>query len=93
MNWERKWLEPLGLGAFLDLGVRSGFNPFRVFQDQPAWMLWGFVALRLFGMVVVVALVEEFFLRAFLMRYVVQADWWTLPVGRLTLDALATCVL
>ncbi|HPP52544.1 MAG TPA: CAAX prenyl protease-related protein [Thermoguttaceae bacterium] len=93
LNLERKWLEPIGLGAFVDLGARSGFNPFRVFQEQPVWMLWGFVALRLFGMVIVVALVEEFFLRGFLMRYVVQADWWTVPVGRVTLAALIACVL
>jgi len=93
LNWERKWLAPMGLGALVDMGVRSGLNPFRVFQDQPAWMLWGFVALRLFGMVVVVALVEEFFLRGFLMRYVVQANWWEVPVGQITLGALLACVL
>lgn len=93
LNWERKWLEPIGLGAFLDLGVRSGFDPFRAFPDQPAWMLWGFVALRLFGMVVVVALVEEFFLRGFLMRYVIQADWHQVQVGTLNLAALLACVL
>lgn len=93
LNLERHWLEPLGLGTMIDLGARSGFNPFRMFQDQPAWIVWGFVAVRLFGMIVVVALVEEFFLRGFLMRYVVQADWWTVPVGHITFGALTACVL
>ncbi len=93
LDLERKWLEPIGLGGFLDLGARSGINPFRTFLHQPAWMLWGFIALRLFGMVVVVALVEEFFLRGFLMRYVQQADWWQAPVGSLSLTALIACVV
>lgn len=93
LNLEQKWLEPIGLGSFLDLGARSGFNPLRVFQDQPTWMLWGFAALRLFGMVVVVALVEEFFLRGFLMRWVMKADWWEVPIGQVNWAALAACVI
>ncbi|MCS7305444.1 MAG: CPBP family glutamic-type intramembrane protease [Thermoguttaceae bacterium] len=93
LNLERKWLEPIGLGALIDLGARSGFDPFRVFHQQPVWLLWAFVALRLFGMIGVVALVEEFFLRGFLMRYVLQADWWQAPIGSLRPAALVACVL
>lgn len=93
LQLEAKWLEPLGLGSFLELGTRSGFNPFRAFHDRPEWMLWGFIALRLFGFVLIVAIVEEFFLRGFLMRFVMRADWWEAPVGSASVSAVVACVI
>lgn len=93
LHLESKWLEPLGLGPFLDLGYRSGFNPFRALREQPEWILWGFIALRMLGFVVIVAVVEEFFLRGFLMRFVTRADWWALPVGSASVAAIVACVL
>jgi CAAX prenyl protease-like protein len=90
---QQKWVEPLGLKWLVAQGGRSIFDPYQAFAHQPAWMLWGFIAVRLAGMVVVVALVEEFFLRGFLMPFVMQADWWTVPFGRVNVAAVAVCVL
>ena len=93
LHLEQKWLAPLGLKWLVGMGERVGFDPFRAFAHQPAWQLWGFVAVRLFGLVAVVALIEEFFLRGFLMRFVMDVDWWQIPVGRVNGAALAACVV
>lgn len=93
LHLEQKCLEPLGLKSLLGLGQRPGFNPFRELAHQPAWQLWGFLAVRLFGLVAVVALIEEFFLRGFLMRFVMDVDWWQIPVGRVNRAAVAACVI
>ena len=80
-------LEPLGLGGLVDFGARSGYDPFVALADNPAWA-WGFLAIRFFGLVVVVALIEEFFLRGFLMRFVMQRDWWDIPFGKVNATAV-----
>ena len=41
-----------------------------------------FLAVRFLGLVAVVPLVEEFFLRGFLMRFVMEHDWWKVPFGK-----------
>ena len=71
-------LEPLKL-AWL-IGDRSAFNPFEQLAGQPA-AAWAFLALRFFGLVAVVPLIEEFFLRGFVMRFVMERDWWKVPFG------------
>ena len=38
--------------------------------------------MRFFGLVAVVPLIEEFFLRGFVMRFVVERDWWDVPFGK-----------
>ena len=45
------------------------------------------------GLVAVVPLIEEFFLRAFVMRFVIDADWWKVPFGTLTPVAIAAGTL
>jgi len=70
---------------------RSGFNPFVGFANPAA--AWGFLALRMAGLVVIVPLVEELFLRGFLMRYVIEERFWTVPFGRLTLASSAACLV
>ena len=86
LELERKLLVPLGLGRFVDLGTRSAFNPLE--QLHPAAWAWAFLAIRLFGLAVVIAVAEEFFLRGFLMRFVMQADWWEVPFGKVNAAAL-----
>lgn len=81
LNLEQRLLVPLGLGRVVDLGARSGFNPLEQLQHNPAWA-WGFLAIRFAGLVIVVPLVEEFFLRGFLMRFVVDPKWWEVPMGK-----------
>jgi hypothetical protein len=62
------------------LGKRSAFNPLAELKDRPAWA-HAFLAVRFLGLAVVVPVIEEFFLRGFLMRFVVAADWWKVPFG------------
>ena len=81
LHLEAKLLDLLGLGGRLDLGERPAFNPLEQLSDTPAWA-YGFLAIRLLGLVVVVAVIEEFFLRGFLMRMVVAEQWWTLSIGQ-----------
>ena len=38
--------------------------------------------MRFFGLVAVVPVIEEFFLRGFVMRFVVERDWWETPFGK-----------
>lgn len=69
---------------------RSAYNPFEHYGTGPA--SWGFLFLRGVGLVVVVPLVEELFLRGFLMRTVIDERFWTVPFGTLTLASSAACL-
>ena len=52
------------------------------------------MAVRLFGLVLLVPLIEELFWRSFLMRWVIDPDFPSVPIGRVTpLAALVTSVL
>src|SRR5271169_6242841 len=61
----------LGLTALLDYWLgshpRPAFDPLGQLSATPAWA-WTFLAIRFFGLAVVVPVIEEFFLRGFLMR-------------------------
>jgi uncharacterized protein len=81
LGWEQVYLLPVlervGLGSLI--GARSSFNPFEQLAGHSAW---AFLAVRFFGLVAVVPLIEEFFLRGFLMRFVMERDWWEVPFGK-----------
>jgi hypothetical protein len=77
----------LGLAEILGLGTRSAFNPVEQFADNPL-RAYGFLAIRLWGLVAVVPLIEEFFLRAFVMRFIIGAEWWKIPFGTMTPAAI-----
>lgn len=83
-----QFLTDLGLGSLTSLGARPGFNPLDQMNHDPP-LAWSFLAIRFFGLVLVVPVIEEFFLRGFAMRYVVEYDWWKVPFGTPTLAALA----
>ena len=52
-----------------------------------------FLAIRFLGLVVVVPIIEEFFLRGFLMRYLDATDWDRVPLGKVTrMSALGVMV-
>jgi CAAX prenyl protease-like protein len=70
----------LGLGALIAPSSRPAFNPFEQLQDDPRWM-YQFLAIRFAGLVLVVPVVEEFFLRGFLMRFIDDPDWDEIPLG------------
>ena len=88
LNIERNVISALGLEKLFNLGTRSAYNPFE--QISSAAGAWAFLTVRFFGLVVVVAVVEEFFLRGFLMRYFLERDWWKSPFG--TVNATAVVV-
>ncbi|MCC6494263.1 MAG: CAAX prenyl protease-related protein [Pirellulales bacterium] len=81
LDLEEKLLVPIGLGKFVDMGIRPGFNPLEQIKDNPDWA-YGFLAIRLLGLIVIVPIIEEFFIRGFLIRYVMHVDWFKIPFGK-----------
>lgn len=75
-------LDMLGLG-----GSRASFNPLAELADNPAWA-YGFLAIRLIGLALIVPVIEEFFLRGFLMRFVMHANWPEVPFGSVNTTAV-----
>ncbi len=68
---------------FGSITERTGFNPFEKLKDDPTWM-WTFLGIRFFGLVIIVPLIEEFFVRGWLMRWVDDPDWDEVPLGQAT---------
>jgi CAAX prenyl protease-like protein len=87
---DRKLLALAHLGSLV--GARPAFNPFDSLGGRPA-VLWAFLAVRFVGLVAVVPLIEEFFLRGFLMPLVVANDWWDVPFGRVNAAAVAVSLI
>jgi len=81
----QRWLMDR-LGWSLALGTRSAFNPLEQLADRPA-LAYAFLAIRFFGLALLVPVIEEFFLRGFVMRYFVHQDWWIVRFG--TVNRLA----
>jgi len=72
------------------LGTRTAFDPAAI--SQPVRTV--FLAVRLFGLVLLVPLIEELFYRSFLMRWMVDPDVRRVPIGRVTAAGLvATTVV
>ena len=85
-------LTRVGLERWTSLGDRPAFDPYTALGDSPAVMV-GFLATRLIGLACIVPLIEEFFLRGFLMRFIEQADWWTVDVGTVGPKAAITATV
>jgi CAAX prenyl protease-like protein len=83
LHLEKMLLGPLGLSKFLGLGERPAFNPLEALADTPAWA-YTFLAIRFLGLALIVPIIEEFFLRGFLMRIFVDEKWWEVPFGTVT---------
>jgi CAAX prenyl protease-like protein len=71
---------------------RPAFDPLVELAATPAWA-WTFLAIRFFGLVAVVPVIEEFFLRGFLMRLVVDQEWWKTPFGKVNGAAVAVSIV
>lgn len=80
---ESRLLKALGFESFLSLGERPSYNPLAVLSATPLWS-YIFLGIRFFGLALVVPIIEEFFLRGFLMRFVVDEKWWDVPIGVVT---------
>lgn len=83
LQLEDRFLTAVGLGRWASWGDRPAFDPLAHFQGQSSSMV-AFLAMRLAGLALIVPLVEEFFVRGFLMRFPLKADWWTIPLGSVT---------
>jgi CAAX prenyl protease-like protein len=88
---ERWFGQAFSLGWLASLGGRAAYDPFTQLADHPA-LAWGFLAVRFLGLAAVVPLIEESFLRGFLLRYVVAPRWWDVPFGKLTPLAVVVAV-
>ena len=68
------------------LGTRVAYNPFTEIESSPLRLV--FLAVRLFGLAIMVPIMEEVFWRSFLLRYVTDQDrWYNLPIGTFSLLA------
>ena len=59
---------------FLTGPSRSSFDPFADGVFETPALAWQFFAVRLFGLALMVPLIEEFFLRGFLLRFIQDGD-------------------
>ena len=86
LHLERKLFTALGLESLAGMGARPAYNPLEQLADTPAWA-YTFLAIRFLGLALVVPIIEEFFLRGLVMRFVVRENWWEVPFGEVTLLA------
>ncbi|MEM8946684.1 MAG: CAAX prenyl protease-related protein [Planctomycetota bacterium] len=77
----------IGLMSMLGTGERSAFNPLERMSSNPL-AAWTFLGVRFIGLALIVPVIEEFFLRGFIMRYLVHEKWWQVPFGAVNRTAL-----
>jgi CAAX prenyl protease-like protein len=68
------------------LGARIGFNPFAALT-HPSWAAGVFLAVRFYGLALVVPVMEELFMRSFLLRYFTNPDIRQVPIGTFSTSA------
>jgi uncharacterized protein len=73
------------LPSWLRPQPRAAYNPFEQLTGPLA--IWGFVAVRLIGLVLLVPLAEELFWRGFLLRWLTSAEWEQVPLGRFSVKS------
>jgi len=87
LRLEHQMFGMLGLDRWIEMGRRSAFNPLEEIRTSTSGA-YLFLAIRFFGLVVVVPIIEEFFLRGFVMRYVMAESWWKVPIGQVNTTAV-----
>lgn len=70
------------------IGSRVGFNPFAALA-HPAWAASAFLAVRFYGLVIMVPVMEELFMRSFLLRYFTNPRFSEVPMGTYSAGAFA----
>jgi len=71
------WIVPEGY--LFQLNQNSGFDPYALGRSTAA--AGGLIVVRLIGAAVVVPVMEELFWRSFLMRYLINPDFRSMPMG------------
>lgn len=84
------WIYLDKLIPYPHLGTRTAFDPTPL-QDAGLWL--PFLAVRFYGLVLMVPVMEEIFWRSFLLRYLTTSDFRSLPVGTFSSSALAIMVV
>lgn len=79
------------IGFATTVAERSGFNPLEHFGSSAT--CWAFLVVRGLGLVAVVPIIEEVFLRGFFLRFVVDEHFWRVPFGTLSALQAAACVV
>lgn len=74
------WIVPEGY--FYQLEQKTIFNPYGLGESQIAFV--GLVTIRLLGASLVVPFMEELFWRSFLMRYLIEPNFRSVPMGAFT---------
>jgi uncharacterized protein len=96
LGLEERVVERVGerskLVGLLGLSPRPAYNPLDQLAATPAWA-YTFLVIRFIGLALIVPVIEEFFLRGFLMRFVMADQWWKVPFGQVTPLALAVGIL
>jgi CAAX prenyl protease-like protein len=79
------WVGVDKLVPYPHIGTRTAFDPTPL-QGSSGWP--AFLAVRLYGLVVMVPVMEEIFWRSFLVRYLTQSNFHALPVGTFSQSAM-----
>ena len=79
------WVGIDRLVPYQHLGSRTAFDPTPL-RGSSLW--FAFLAVRFYGLVVMVPVMEEIFWRSFILRYLTQADFSRLAVGTFSAFAL-----
>ena len=69
-------------GYLPQIGQNLGFNPFLLTESRGQAI--ALITVRLLGAAVVVPVMEELFWRSFLMRYLINQDFRSVPIGTFT---------
>ncbi|MEI8282513.1 MAG: CAAX prenyl protease-related protein [Armatimonadota bacterium] len=75
--------------AYPHLGQRTAYNPFEKIPD--AGLRTAFIAVRFFGLALLVPFMEELFWRSFGLRYASQSNFNDLAIGTFTMTGAAIC--
>ena len=79
-HWLYSWIAP---------GQRAAYNPLAAEALGPTAMGYLFLTVRFIGLALLVPIIEEAFLRAFLMRMVMHDSWASIPFGQVNRMAVA----
>jgi CAAX prenyl protease-like protein len=72
---------------YTHLGMRVGYDPFSAIHNSAPRAL--FLAVRFYGLILMVPVIEELFWRSFLLRYFTNQKWQDLQIGEFSWGAFA----
>jgi CAAX prenyl protease-like protein len=79
------WVGVDKLVPYPHLGTRTAFDPTSL-RGSGWWLV--FLTARLYGLVLMVPVMEEIFWRSFLVRFLTQSDFRKLPIGTFSTSAM-----